>query len=396
MPDAKTPAPSDGPPESFVDQVKDVLEHLYDFSFLQRHPLAQALGGGSDQAVVRRRMLDAVETLNPGPGIAFRAPPARPYYLLNLRYVEGMTVQEVARELGISQRQAYRDLRHAEESVAAILWPHAGSTPTDTAQSSASIQDEVARLAGQPLPIDIVPLVRRALGAVEALAQQRALDLRVTLPETPVVASADPMVAQQVIVGLLSFALRQAHGPSLSVELTPADPDATLRVAFRAESSADALPALNPVTLQLAAWMGWRVAVDAFGPERAIVVGLPAHGPTVLIVDDNAGLVDLLQRYLADQPYRVMTASGGREGLRLAREAAPSVIVLDVMMPEMDGWEILQRLRTYPDTAQTPVIICSAVGEPELAQSLGATAFLQKPVRREDFLAALRQAGAPR
>ena len=130
--------------------------------------------------------------------------------------------------------------------------------------------------------------------------------------------------------------------------------------------------------------------------ERAIVVGLPAHGPTVLIVDDNAGLVDLLQRYLADQPYRVMTATGGREGLRLAREAAPSVIVLDVMMPEMDGWEILQRLRTYPDTAQTPVIICSAVGEPELAQSLGATAFLQKPVRREDFLTALRHVGAPR
>jgi len=131
MPDAKSPAHSDGPPEAFIDQVKDVLEHLYDFSFLQRHPLAQTLGGGSDQAVVRRRMLDAVETLNPGPGIAFRAPPARPYYLLNLRYVEGMTVQEVARELGISQRQAYRDLRHAEESVAAILWTHGGH-PLDT------------------------------------------------------------------------------------------------------------------------------------------------------------------------------------------------------------------------------------------------------------------------
>ncbi len=395
MPDAISPAHSDGPPEAFIDQVKDVLEHLYDFSFLQRHPLAQMLGGGSDQAVVRRRMLDAVETLNPGPGIAFRAPPARPYYLLNLRYVEGMTVQEVARELGISQRQAYRDLRHAEESVAAILWTHVQPSGPDPALSSASIQDEVARLAGQPLPIDVIPLVRRAAGAVEALAQQRDLDLRVTLPEAPVVASADPMVAQQVIVGLLSFALRQAQGPSLVVTLAKAEPEAALRVSYQSEGPIDPLPELNPVTLQLAAWMGWRVALDADGPERAIVVGLPAHGPTVLIVDDNAGLVDLLQRYLAEQPYRVMTASGGREGLRLAREAAPSVIVLDVMMPEMDGWEILQRLRTYPDTAKTPVIICSAVGEPELAQSLGATAFLQKPVRREDFLTALRQAGAP-
>ena len=391
MPDAKPSAPADGPPESFIESVKDVLEHLYDFPYLQRLPLAQTLGGSSDHSDIRRRMLAAIETLNPGPGIAFRAPPARVYSLLNLRYVEGMTVQEVARELGISQRQAYRDLRHAEESVAAILWP-AVRAPSPARSESGSIQDEVARLAGQPLPIDVAPLAKRALGAVEALAQQRGLQVRMTLPEHPVIATAEPMVAQQVIVGLLSHALRQAHGPTLDVTLSPGDPTAALTLRYQGDGATE----LNPVTMQLATWMGWRIVVEEQGAERVIAVALPAHGPTVLIVDDNAGLVDLLQRYLADQPYRVLAASGGREGLRLAREAAPSVIVLDVMMPEMDGWEILQRLRTYPDTARTPVIICSAVGEPELAQSLGATLFLPKPVRREDFLSALRQAQAAR
>ncbi len=391
MPDTKPSVPADGPPESFIELVKDVLEHLYDFPYLQKLPLAQTLGGSSDHSEIRRRMLAAIETLNPGPGIAFRAPPARVYSLLNLRYVEGMTVQEVARELGISQRQAYRDLRHAEESVAAILWPTVRAPSPDPGESG-SIQDEVARLAGQPLPIDVAPLVKRALGAVEALAQQRGLQVRMALPDQPVIATAEPMVAQQVIVGLLSHALRQAHGPALDVTLSPGDPAAALALRYHA----DGVTELNPVTVQLATWMGWRIVVEEQGAECVIAVALPAHGPTVLIVDDNAGLVDLLQRYLADQPYRVLSASGGRDGLRLAREAVPSVIVLDVMMPEMDGWEILQRLRTYPDTARTPVIICSAVGEPELAQSLGATLFLPKPVRREDFLAALRQAQAAR
>jgi CheY-like chemotaxis protein len=61
------------------------------------------------------------------------------------------------------------------------------------------------------------------------------------------------------------------------------------------------------------------------------------------------------------------------------------------MMPEMDGWELLQRLRTAPQTAATPVIICSVFNDPELAYSLGASLFLPKPVKRDEVLAALCQ-----
>lgn len=397
MPEPQPTAPFDGLPESFLNQVKELLEHLYDFPFLQRHPLAATLGAGSDQAAdLRRRVLTAIEALNPGPGLSFRAPPARAYSLLNLRYVEAMTVQEVAHELGISQRQAYRDLRHAEESVAAVLWAQARPAAVPEPASTTAVVDEIARLGGQLLPIDVAPLLRRALASIEPLAQQRGLLVSVALPDTPVVATAEPMVAQQVFVNLLSFALRQAGAPGLTVELATREDEAELRVSVGSGGRADAT-ALNPVTLQLAGWMGWRVqiAADPQDPkDPALVVHLPSLGPTLLIIDDNAGLVDLLQRYLADQPYRVLAASSGPEGLRLAREAAPSVIVLDVMMPGMDGWEALQRLRTHPDTAHTPVVICSAVGEAELAHSLGATTFLQKPVRREDFLMALRQASA--
>lgn len=401
MPDPQPSAPPDGPLESFINQVKELLEHLYDFPFLQRHSLA-TLGAGSDQAAdLRRRVLEAIEALNPGPGLSFRAPPARAYSLLNLRYVEAMTVQEVARELGISQRQAYRDLRHAEESVAAVLWaqarPAAAPEAAPEAVSTTAVVDEIARLGGPLLPIDVAPLLRRALASIEPLAQQRGLTVSVTVPDAPVVATAEPMVAQQVFVNLLSFALRQAGAPGLTVELATREAEAELRVSGGPGGRADAT-ALNPVTLQLAGWMGWRVQVATAitdptdPPDPALIVHLPSLGPTLLIIDDNAGLVDLLQRYLADQPYRVLAASSGPEGLRLAREAAPSIIVLDVMMPGMDGWEALQRLRTHPDTAHTPVVICSAVGEAELAQSLGATTFLQKPVGRDDFLTALRQA----
>jgi len=62
-------------------------------------------------------------------------------------------------------------------------------------------------------------------------------------------------------------------------------------------------------------------------------------------------------------------------------------------MPEMSGWEVLQRLRNHPKTAQIPVIICSVLNNPVLAYSLGASLFLPKPINREDVLSALRQLG---
>lgn len=77
----------------------------------------------------------------------------------------------------------------------------------------------------------------------------------------------------------------------------------------------------------------------------------------------------------------------------MAQESPPRIIVLDVMMPEIDGWEVLGRLRQHPLTSHIPIIICTILAEEELALSLGASGFLRKPVSREAFLGALDLAG---
>jgi CheY-like chemotaxis protein len=120
---------------------------------------------------------------------------------------------------------------------------------------------------------------------------------------------------------------------------------------------------------------------------------MPDRCPAVLIIDDNEGLVALLSDYLAGHACQVMATTDGWEGLRLAQDGSPDAIILDVMMPELDGWEFLQRLRSHPQTTTVPVIICSVVNDPELAYSLGASLFLPKPVSRDDVLDALRQVG---
>src|SRR5437762_4107782 len=82
----------------------------------------------------------------------------------------------------------------------------------------------------------------------------------------------------------------------------------------------------------------------------------PAKG-TVLVIDDDPSACELMVRSLSKEGFRVVTAGGGEDGLRLAREASPHVITLDVLMPGMDGWAVLKELKADPKLSQIPVIM---------------------------------------
>jgi CheY-like chemotaxis protein len=101
----------------------------------------------------------------------------------------------------------------------------------------------------------------------------------------------------------------------------------------------------------------------------------------VLVVDDDESTCDALQRLLSRMGYTATTAHSGREALDVAETIRPDVIVLDWMMPEMDGLEVLRRLRETPATKDVPVLLYSAVDNPDLigeAEKLGAQKCLLK------------------
>ena len=176
--------------------------------------------------------------------------------------------------------------------------------------------------------------------------------------------------------------------------MAAAGEEASLTLRYTPEPAATEARVVNHVVAQLVDRLGWEVRQeDEPGPTRVVTLHMAARCPTVLVIDDNEGLVELLSDYLTGHACRVTAATNGQEGLRLAQELLPNTIVLDLMMPEMDGWEILQRLRTNPQTADIPVIVCSVINNPELAYSLRASLFLTKPVSRDDVLNALRQLG---
>jgi signal transduction histidine kinase/CheY-like chemotaxis protein len=112
----------------------------------------------------------------------------------------------------------------------------------------------------------------------------------------------------------------------------------------------------------------------------------PMQTKTVLVIDDNHHDRKFLHRYLSGEGYNVVMAVNGKQGLQMAKEIVPDMITLDVMMPEMDGWETLVALKNDPFLVNIPVVMSSIIEDRHLAQTLGAVDYLPKPVGKDRLL----------
>ena len=116
--------------------------------------------------------------------------------------------------------------------------------------------------------------------------------------------------------------------------------------------------------------------------------------PLILVVEDDPQASELLTVHLSREGYRVAHAYDGQEAVEKAKTLRPFAIILDIMLPRKDGWEVLQELKTEPATADIPVIIHSIVNNRELAFALGATDYILKPLDGETLLQKLKTLAA--
>ncbi len=112
---------------------------------------------------------------------------------------------------------------------------------------------------------------------------------------------------------------------------------------------------------------------------------------TILVIDDDPAVRDLMSRFLTKLGFHVVTGENGAEGLRLAKKVDPLLITLDVMMPEMDGWRVLKQLKADPGLAEIPVIMVTVVDNEPMGVSLGASGYLIKPVNRDRLAVLVEQ-----
>lgn len=116
-------------------------------------------------------------------------------------------------------------------------------------------------------------------------------------------------------------------------------------------------------------------------------------GSRILVVDDEPGIVDIAKANLEGFGYSVIPAYDGEEALKKVKEEMPDLVVLDILMPEMDGWEVLERIESDPELSGIPVIMLTArVSDEDVLRGLeaGAVEYMTKPFYPQDLVAAVK------
>jgi signal transduction histidine kinase/DNA-binding response OmpR family regulator len=286
---------------------------------------------------------------------------------------------------------------------------------------------EAGKLELSPETVNLAPLLEDVIGTARQLAEQNKNRLVLDAPEHLGQLTVDPMRLRQILLNLLSNACKFTKQGEVAlgvrrvidgqnwIEIAVADtgigmtPDQQAKL-FEEFSQADSSTARRyggtglglAITRKLARMMGGDVTVTSEpGKGSVFTVRLPggAGSPArtspgsngsssiradcVLVIDDDPTARELISDHLKAEGFSVVTAAGGAEGLKLAKELRPTVITLDVMMPDLDGWAVLMALRQDPELADIPVIMVTIVDEHRRGVALGAAGYLTKPIDRE-------------
>lgn len=389
-------------PYQIVEEVRDALLHLYDYAYLVGHPLLSRLAlGESDDPVtavlaLRKTLLEAMEQLRPTSGIPDDNPAWRPYVVLRQRCVLGREIAELEAEMGLSTRQIQREQRKGVNAVVIALWtrhPHLVAE-LEPERAGEALLHEITRTVPTRQVFDAGEQLGRALASARAMATQYGITLLEPDLDTHARVVGNPLVFRQMVLSAFSLLARSPGVRTVAVSLKPEGYNVVceLTAAPADETSIQGPPGALPEPLiTMAASQQAVLALETRGARLLLRLELLAADlvPVVALIEDNPDLVSLLHRYLASHGYRLVVVEGNASVLERLAEIKPDAILLDVMMRDMDGWEVLQRIKADPGLRRIPVAICSVLDEPDLATCLGAEAYLRKPVRPGQLLECL-------
>jgi CheY-like chemotaxis protein len=405
--------PRSYPTDEFAAWVRDALTHLYDAPYLQTHPLASLLPKSEQNDPLqrmqrlRRLLLDAIHAVRPAPGTPASSPDWRHYRLLELRYVEAMTPRQAMEELALSRSQFFREQAAILDTLIGVLWNQLGDALSAPPQKTESYNEEADHESLQMAlkrvtahatwdEIDLADVVANLVRVVDPLARKRNVHLRISKADALPTITGDRVLVRQALLDVLTWALERAVGGAVTlgeVSHTNSGLEVEAGICIVAEGDADEPQAGDDAALavcrQVLGSMGGSVHMAIDGCAWHVDILWPRREPLLVAVDDNEDFIALYQRYLAPHGWRVLGASSVEEARRLLRETSPNAVLLDVLMPDEDGWELLLWMQEQPRLAELPVAICSVLDQSHLATSLGAAGYLKKPVTQEALVTLL-------
>ena len=422
--------------EEFEEQLTYVLQRLYDPSLHTPDVVNQLLGLVTQERldVLQTAIIQTVEDLRPADYVPKTTRSWRMYSILYYRFVSNLPQEEVAERVYITARHLRREQTNAIHLLALKLWEKAhlpapaepdeaaereesvpeGAPASQLPESSleAAAREAAAREAGaneaganpeKQLQADLLALQESAPGIISNVIQvvksvlglagriPAGEKLRVGAVEIPeeLNAALHPSALRQVLWMILHHAINQLNSGEVSIRAGVAGKMAFIELTIAPTFPFD--PQRTQTINEILDVQDGRLACQATAGGQVFRIELLNVDRKVLVVEDNPDIVHLYQRYLVGTQYYLIHQASGQDLFARIARIEPNVIVLDIMLPDVDGWDLLTRLLEHPDTRMIPVIVSSVVSDPELAMALGASMSLSKPVQRLEFIRALDQ-----
>lgn len=407
----------------FAAELRTALLRLYDAHVLRASPLAQLAGleSAPDIAVaLRQQIITAIERLHSAASDIPDPRAARVYNILRRRYIQQWTQERVALDVGLSVRQLQREEQAARAELADSIWDawrlsdrsdviqrlrrnHSARVNADQAEDALWEQELIwlersaasELCAIETLLSEVLAIAHPALEAFRSQAAPRNVNV-------PFPVYLRVVIARQALLTLLIALARCAPDGRVAIDVQPAEGGVLFSLTTTAPSgAAPALPEEDDLSLRRLKYLIHRIdgslvmqpaTGQAGGWEARLTLPIapPDHTPVdVLVVDDNPDALRLFERYLAGTRYRFWGARSVSDALQLADTRQPPLVVLDVVMPEQDGWSLLVRLRQRYQSRAPAIVVCSILGQKDLALDLGADDLLVKPVVRQVLLQTL-------
>lgn len=273
--------------------------------------------------------------------------------------------------------------------------------------------------------VDIETLIKSVMSTVVGLVKDKPVRLEEEIePDLPPV-KADPMRVRQILINLFSNAAKftdegtikvtaKSTGSFVRISVIDSGPGISKEdqeKLFQAFSQVDASATRATggsglglsISKELVTMHGGEIGLQSeVGKGSEFYFTLPFHQqapaeeeepqsdlPVILAIDDDEKVIDLYKRYLNAQGYQVIALTDPKKAVERAKALKPYAITLDIMMPDYDGWQVLEEIKSDPETQQIPTIICSIIEDTEKGYTLGASDYLLKPILDSDLIGAL-------
>jgi CheY-like chemotaxis protein len=411
------------PFEVFEHNLQETLHHIYDPAYRPPDLLWQTLHIPREQGMpaLRDAIIAAIEELKPPAQVPLTTRAWRVYGMLHYRYIVGLSQEATAEKLAITARHLRRSYAEAVHALSLALWEkHAGPLPATAPVMGAPVTG--APVTGTPVtgaPVTGTPgvpiasewqeqLVREleALADTDAgavaqvdevfagvarlashLIKDRTVALQPWTVAPDLMVAMHPSALRHILISIVSQLANNMPAGAIQLAATPQAGKVHITIGA-APLQAAASGSFQPM-VELLASFDIASELTLRGGNFELSMDLLEVDRCVLVVDDNPDMAHLYRRYLVGTRYYLQHVNLGASALGAIDLYQPDVVVLDVMLPDIDGWDLLTRLHEHPTMRTLPVIICSVMPEQQLALALGARYFLAKPVARPAFIAAL-------